>query len=119
MILKVNFIIKIDLFKNLDISKNPTDKRNCYFVLKLSFGHLQMESNQNFTNSLNDAINNKIKKFQWQYYNYFGDEINKILIKEDAISSFDSLTDFLDIKNEKLYVLIDEYDNSVNNALSN
>ena len=117
-----------ELFGHLDIGKNPTSERNSYLVFSISFSSLNTKNVDSFKQSLNNTINDTVENFKNNYKSIFGTSLREIKInKTDCISSFGSLTEFVKrskfrkkvnlINLYQLYILIDEYDKSINKAL--
>ena len=102
-----------DIFKHLQIGKEENVIHNSYLVLFFDFSSLDIKGIEGFKLSMKNHINNKIIDFKKVYSNIY--KIEEIIINpEDAISSFQSLWMFIKNNNQKLYVLIDEYDTQVN-----
>ncbi|ELR15712.1 uncharacterized protein ACA1_378620 [Acanthamoeba castellanii str. Neff] len=100
-----------ELFGHLEIGKAPTQLANTFHVLPLTFAGIKSHNFDDFRRSLNAALNQAAADFKERYNLSF--ELND----RDAAITFQGLVDELKRKNEKLYVLIDEYDVSINKAL--
>ncbi len=103
------------LFNGLYIHQYPTEKRNSYYVLKFDFSGIT-SANKN-EKELEEQFNNKvisgIKNFDNNYkFNIEakGETTNQIIV--NFLDDFKSL----DLEN-KIYILIDEYDNFTNAIL--
>jgi len=106
-----------ELFGHLQIGKEDII-HNSYMVLLLDFSCLNCTRIDRFETSMNNLLNDNIKKFKRVYCDM--QNIEQIVVNnEDSISSFRSLWHFVEIATVKLYVLIDEYDTQVNAVLSN
>ena len=109
---------KEDTFKSLYIGKNLTKRAHKYLVLDFDFSGIDTTSFEKFEISLNDQLNTRMKEFR-KYYkkelkgNLF--EINE----EDAIDTFQRLVSSVGLQKRALYILFDEYDASINQALGN
>ncbi|MCL2073676.1 MAG: ATP-binding protein [Marinilabiliaceae bacterium] len=114
------------LFGDLYIGKNPTKKRNSYFVLKFSFSGLDTSSVEEFKTSfnskieacVNDFINNyekfiEVKEFK-KLKLQFIDKSTKIGVKSIEKIVFD----IVKRHQGKLYVIIDEYDHFANDLIA-
>ncbi|MGE5340858.1 MAG: AAA family ATPase [Candidatus Omnitrophota bacterium] len=109
-------------FNGTDIHQNPTDKRNSYLVLKFNFSRVDASSE-----TVEDAFLKHIKTtslaFVRKYKRYLDVNINEIKSEFNSAKSASSIMDILlnycSGKKQKLYVIIDEYDNFANTILSN
>lgn len=104
------------LFGHLKIGRNPTAKRNKFFVMKWDFSCVETtgsvgEIRQSLHNHIFSCIENFVSRYQ--------DRLShKIHIDEhDALRSFSSLLTAVQQTSYKLYLLIDEYDNFANEVL--
>ena len=109
----VRYKEQFDLLKGLYIYDNPTPERHSYHVIKFDFSAVSTlgDVNENF----NNYCNRKVEKFINTY------KLNlQIDYTKSIIDNLDILLNFIDQnENIKLYILIDEYDNFVNNLLVN
>jgi hypothetical protein len=81
-----------ELFGHLEIGKKPTSEKNSFLVFDISFSSLNTKNVESFEQSLNDTINDAVKKFK----NTYKASIESIKVNEtNGISSFTSLTDFV------------------------
>eukprot|EP00038_Savillea_parva_P025999 m.50612 g.50612 ORF g.50612 m.50612 type:complete len:746 (-) comp7251_c0_seq3:89-2326(-) len=87
-------------FGNLDIGRNPTDKRNSYHVINFNFGDLVATDNveQTFTNIVNDSARQFIKAYG----------LSVEMHAHDGVSTFKRIADAM--IDRPFMVLIDEYD---------
>jgi hypothetical protein len=88
-----------NIFGHLEIGKNPTEERNTFLVFKISFSSLNTSSVDGFQRSMYNTINDSVKDFKEKYKNIFEKEIEAIILNENAIDSFSSLSNF--VKNGK------------------
>jgi len=109
------------LFKDTTVHKNPTKEKNKYMILKFNFSLINPDDNMVYDSFLN-YIQKTTKTFLTKYNKYLGIDLEKA---ETALNSQKSasdvmvtLLDYLAEKNQKLYVIIDEYDNFANTILS-
>jgi hypothetical protein len=98
------------LFGDLDIGKNPTALKNSYKILFFEFSKVETDTlesvQRDFILIVYDTLNQFLKKYGF-------DE----MIKERPAHNM--MIDFLSIvRDEKLYVLIDEYDHFANSILA-
>jgi hypothetical protein len=108
------------LFKDLYIGKNPTPKKNSYIVWNIGFSGLNtLDRNQlltNFSNNIIMSIRNVFARYP------------EILESEEAIDELRNTTDIkkavrmlvdqAEVKNQKICILIDEYDHFANDLIA-
>ncbi len=103
-----------ELFKNTYIGKNPTNNKNKYCILRFNFSGISTETldetKKSFKNSTIESIKIFIAKYHLDFY------INENQEAEEILNSL--YTAFQIQKNDnKIYVLIDEYDHFANELL--
>ena len=103
-----------ELFKNTYIGKNPTNNKNKYCILRFNFSGISTETldetKKSFKNSTIESIKIFISKYHLDFY------INENQEAEEILNSL--YTAFQIQKNDnKIYVLIDEYDHFANELL--
>ena len=103
-----------ELFKNTYIGKNPTENRNKYCILRFNFSGISTENIEEtikgFKNSMIESIKLFIAKYNLDFY------INESQEAEEILNSL--YTAFqIQKANEKIYVIIDEYDHFANELL--
>ena len=103
-----------ELFKNTYIGKNPTENRNKYCILRFNFSGISTENIEEtikgFKNSTIESIKLFIAKYNLDFY------INENQEAEEILNSL--YTAFqIQKANEKIYVIIDEYDHFANELL--
>ena len=112
-----------EFFKGTWIYDHPTDEKGGYLVLSLNFSVVEADTDKmeaSFLNHLQDAA----VAFIQRYSNYLSDYPKKDYFEkkiENSRSATDILSTLLLLCKEaqqKLYVLIDEYDNFANTILS-
>jgi hypothetical protein len=96
------------LFQGTLVHKHPTKGCNNYFVLKLDFSTV---GSTNTEERFNEYLNNSLREFDKNYD--FGIEFSS----DYAISNFNTLISHGRLNRLPFYVLIDEYDNFVNELL--
>jgi len=104
------------LFGHLAIGKNPTPKHNQYMVMTWDFSKVEARGDvEKIRQTLIEHVNNCIKAFSRRYQSYlpYPIEINR----DNAISSFESLLMSVNATDNRLYLLIDEYDNFANELM--
>jgi len=101
------------LFKDTYIEKNPTKNKNNYYVLKLDFSGMsgdEEELNKQFKEKVIISIKEFITKYNFNFVINEENSINIIML--EFLSEFKKL----ELKN-KMYIIIDEYDNFTNSIL--
>ena len=102
------------LFKNTYIGKNPTMLKNSYYILKFNFSGIdtstQEETMKGFKREIASSINVFVKKYNLDFYVNMSDEAEGIL--DNLLKAF-----YIQKANEKIYVIIDEYDHFANELL--
>ena len=103
------------LFGETYIGKNPTPNKNRYYILKFNFSGINTETEettmQGFKTKAITSINEFIQKYGIDFYINENDTAEGILY--NLIKSFN-----VQRANEKIYVIIDEYDHFANELLS-
>ncbi|HLP60701.1 MAG TPA: AAA family ATPase, partial [Candidatus Deferrimicrobium sp.] len=109
------------LFEGTYIHQKPTKEKNNYIILKLNFSAVTpavARVEEAFTYYIKDAISDFIMK----YGKLLDIDINKaeteFTLKKSAAELMVTLLKFCKRKKQKLYVIIDEYDNFANTILS-
>ena len=103
-----------ELFKNTYIGKNPTKLKNKYHILKFNFSGIDTTNEETTIKGFKNEIASSIKVFVEKY------GMNFIVNTEDeAEGILDNLVKAFNIqrRNEKIYVIIDEYDHFANELL--
>lgn len=103
------------LYSETYIGKHPTKLKNSYHILKFNFSGIDTGDEETtitgFKNSAIESIKNFIGKYEIDFY------INEEQTAEEILNSL--FTAFYLQKNEeKIYVIIDEYDHFANELLS-
>ena len=111
-----------ELFRGLWIHEHPTPERNRYLVLSFDFSQVAVEGGEDaLRESFSDTVRSRVRIFVMRY----GDRIPRlrdldaeIELQKDAASLIGSLLDIVAGADQKVYLLIDEYDNFANRLLS-
>ena len=111
-------ILKKDKFEKLFgetyIGKNPTANKNRYYILKFNFSGIDTENKETtingFTKEVASSIKVFVEKYNLDFYINEDDEAENIL--DNLFKAF-----YIQKQNEKIYVLIDEYDHFANELL--
>ncbi len=107
-----------ELFGKLYIGKNPTPKKTSYFVLRLDFANISTnQDKENLIKSFDIKVVAAVNDFFIRYKDLLNNEKmeNKF---NDAISAISNLSLKLAGSNNKILVLIDEYDNFANDLIT-
>ena len=103
-----------NLYKNTYIGKNPTKLRNSYSILRFNFSGINTENEETtmkgFKNKTIRSIKLFIEKYGLDFYINNDNEAEDIL--DDVFKAFG-----IQKPNEKIYVIIDEYDHFANELL--
>ncbi|MGE5340764.1 MAG: AAA family ATPase, partial [Candidatus Omnitrophota bacterium] len=109
------------LFKESDIFRNPTKEKNSYMILKLNFSKINPEFSMvehAFLTNVKNAAGSFITKYG-KLMNINIEKATKALDSNISASEvLDTLFNYCSGKEQKLYVIIDEYDNFANSILS-
>ena len=102
-----------DLFSHLNIGKNPTKKKNAYYVLKFNFSGIRTDSDEILLRGFTRSVHETLLTF-CAAYNL------DITLKMDSPEEqlLQVLNQFQRIRDGKIYVIIDEYDHFANELLS-
>ncbi len=110
-----------EFFKDFDIYREPTKEKNSYLVFKLNFsavtpGLLLVEE------AFQTRIKNAADSFVSKYREFLDVDIKEAKTefnsKKSASEVMDTLLNYCLRKKQKIYVIIDEYDNFANTILS-
>ena len=104
-----------NLFANTYIGKNPTELKNSYYVLKFNFSGIDTETEEHTVTKFRDRVASFVQLFVTNYGSDFFVNFN-----DDAESILDNLFKAFKLQkpDEKIYVIIDEYDHFANELLS-
>lgn len=109
------------LFKGTWIYNNPTEERGTYLVLKFNFSVVDPAS-ENIETSFLHHVRARALVFLERYSGYLKkrrEYFNKTIEESQSASDIlSSIIDLCDLSRQKLYVIIDEYDNFANTILS-
>ena len=102
------------LFEETYIGKNPTELRNSYYILKFNFSGIDTSSAESTINGFKVEVASSVKLFVETYgmdfFVNYDDEAENIL--NNLLKSFK-----IQKRDEKIYVIIDEYDHFANELL--
>ena len=103
-----------ELFKNTYIGKNSTKEKNSYHILRFNFSGIDTENEETTMHGFKREVASSVEVFIKKYGMDF------FISKEDkAEDIIDNLFKAFEIQkqNEKIYVIIDEYDHFANELL--
>ena len=103
-----------NLFKDTYIGKNPTKEKSSFRILFLEFSGINTTNNETiyrgFTFGLRSNLSTYLEKYEYNETEI--KHINSLNDPENLMKEF-----FKIVKNDKIYILIDEYDNFANAIL--
>ncbi len=103
------------LYGETYIGKNPTPLKNSYHILRFNFSGIDTENEETtikgFKREVSSSINVFVKKYNLDFYVNADDEAENIL--DNLIKAFEYQK-----LEQKIYVIIDEYDHFANELLS-
>ena len=114
------------LFGDLYIGKNPTPKRNSYFVVQFSFSGIDTTSVEGFESSFNAKIESCVKDFIDHYEDFIDADVCKNFRRQVidergkiGVQAFENLVFNTANRNQReLFVMIDEYDHFVEDLIT-
>ena len=102
------------LFVNTYIGKNPTKLKNSYYILKFNFSGIDTKNEettmQGFKGEVASSVGVFVQKYGLDFFVNEDDEAERIL--DNLIKAF-----YIQRPEEKIYVIIDEYDHFANELL--
>ena len=103
-----------ELFKNTYIGKNPTSNKNKYCILRFNFSGISTETIEETIKGFKREVASSIEVFVQKYgLNFFVNrECEAEGILDDLFKAF-----YIQKPEEKIYVIIDEYDHFANELL--
>ena len=105
------------LFGDLDIGREPTPLRNSYFVMQWNFSEVSARGSvEEIAHSLHEYLNRAIKGFLVDQQDLLPS--SEIEIAENATGTLQNVLARIRQTPHKLYLLIDEYDNFVNEVMA-
>ena len=103
-----------ELFKNTYIGKNPTENKNKYCVLRFNFSGIDSSTEETtingFRNKVATSVGLFVEKYKIDFYVDIENSAENIL--NDLFKAF-----YVQRANEKIYIIIDEYDHFANELL--
>ena len=104
------------LFGSLAIGQSPTPLHNQYLILRWDFSMVApRHTYEQQLQVLTDYLNGEIKAFAGKYSAWLEGTVE--IDRSNAAASFRSALDLVQKSGQKLYLLIDEYDNFANEVL--
>jgi hypothetical protein len=109
------------LFSGTDIHQNPTKEKNSYMVLKLNFSAVNPDISgveESFLNYIKDSASDFVTKYGKMLEIDSKEAKREFGLRKSASELMVTLLKYCKRKEQKLYVIIDEYDNFANTILS-
>ncbi len=104
-------------FGELYIGKNKTEQANSYIILKMSFANIVTnQGNEKLVESFDNIIASEVHKCLAKYEDIFSG-VNLPREYNKATFALKFLFDKTELKEKKIFLLIDEYDNFANNIM--
>ena len=103
-----------ELFRETYIGKNPTKNKNRYYILKFNFSGIDTSSEETTINGFKESVQLSINSFVTKYGLDF--YINPELSVEGLLGNIFEAFKYQK-ENEKIYVIIDEYDQFANELI--
>lgn len=104
------------LFGGLAVGNNPTPEHNQYLILRWDFSKVSGQGDiEQIKQNLFEHLNQTVKAFARRYQDKLDETID--IIADNALASFESLTNAVQNSGHSVYLLIDEYDNFANEVL--
>jgi len=103
-----------NLFKDTYIYNNPTENKNNYYVLRLDFSGMSSDEKTSLSDKFNKCLEMGIKSFLNRYN--FEYEVKMDLLPAELMKDFLLFFELQNTK-EKMYIIVDEYDNFTNSLL--
>lgn len=110
------------IFSDTYIHQNPTPEKNNYMVLKLDFSAVKSETHiveTAFTHHIADML---LNVFLVKYEPLLGKDVNDLKKRlescNDASIIMGTFLNYMRVKQQKLYIIIDEYDNFANTIVA-
>ncbi|SHK25446.1 PD-(D/E)XK nuclease superfamily protein [Hathewaya proteolytica DSM 3090] len=107
-----------ELFQNLYIGESPTEKRNSYLIFYINFSNLVVSNGkERFVESFDQCVLSAAKEFLNKYDKYLRKEdiLGDSVGAEIVVNKIIALTNN---SNQKMFIIIDEYDNFANDLIS-
>lgn len=107
-----------ELFKDLYIGENPTEKRNSYLIFYINFSNLVVSNGKmRFIESFDQCVLSAAKEFLNKYDKYL-DNIDILGNSVGAEIVMNKIIALTNNSNRKMFIIIDEYDNFANDLIS-
>ena len=103
-----------ELFKETYIGKNPTEMKNSYYILRFNFSGINTKDEETTMDGFKGKVTDSIQKFvnRYELDFYINPELSTEGLLNSLIVAFENQK-----QNEKMYVIIDEYDHFANELL--
>ncbi|MBO4618694.1 MAG: AAA family ATPase [Victivallales bacterium] len=108
-----------ELFAGTWIHEHPTERRNQYLVMRFDFSKVDGATLEQYQQSFESTCMIALKAFIRKYRTVLDGEVLKMVAATKTFgAAFDTLTSNADVLPNKIYILIDEYDNFSNHILT-
>jgi hypothetical protein len=107
-------------FEGSDIHRNPTKEKNSYLVFKLNFSVVNPDISLvegSFLNYIQESASNFVRKYEKRLDIDIKEAETEFKSRKSASDAMVTLLKYCKRKEQKLYVIIDEYDNFANTIL--
>ncbi len=107
-----------ELFGDLYVGQHPTPLANMYQVLRFDFSKAGGDINhleENFNNYCCKQLNLFVEKYRRFYDDFW---YNEIIKSNNAADKLNTITGYSALKEYRIYLIIDEYDNFTNDVLA-
>ena len=103
-----------ELFGETYIGKNPTEMKNSYYILRFNFSGINTKDEETTMDGFKGKVTDSIQKFvnRYELDFYINPELSTEGLLNSLIVAFENQK-----QNEKMYVIIDEYDHFANELL--
>ena len=106
------------LFKDLYVETNPTPYHNAYQVLRLDFSRVG-DDIERLQDKFDDYLSMRCESFAISYARFYPDNfMNRMLQTKGGEQRLNLINDAAQATGNKLYLIVDEYDNFTNNVLN-
>ncbi|MGE5340286.1 MAG: AAA family ATPase [Candidatus Omnitrophota bacterium] len=108
-------------FTGTDIHKNPTGEKNQYMILKLNFSMVNADPSKvvnSFLAYIQEIASDFVKKYEFLLNIDTNKATSELLSRETASDVLMTLLSYCKRKEQRIYVIIDEYDNFANTILA-
>ena len=108
-----------ELFEGLYVHEHPTGEKNAYLILRFDFTGIETSmGKEKLFSSFTEKVKNQTLAFIRKYQVHIPHlETNHVEKLNDPALIIDTINSFVKENNQKIYLLIDEYDNFANDLI--